>query len=994
MPQVPVAATADEVLQEIEEQEEWENGRITAAKEVPRGEWASKKHPKHKYAPRSRVPELDNLRAILILVLIMYDSVLETIANSPENIEKEHPIQFAILSLFTGIYRTIVVSLFFYVSGIASWLCLVLHSESTFRFLVKKIRVTATISIGSYLASKGTEYMYGPFTEGRNIPYYASREGKVSLLQGPIYYAIMLLVLDILFVFCRYLHRHYWRYDLVERLVGTSRRFNTTEFIVMSVFVTGYPMFVLSGMITLPTRLQSFFIHVPFDAHTPFTFVLAYAAAVNQNHLQVVWLSPKGSARIPRHIIMVIGVLLTFSSALLLPLYHYYPSTIALYISPKLAPHPVLDAFATTGITRAAQLYAIWAALTYRSLLVTVASTLYTTGIKWFMKTNYRALTGLAYIQSMTHMFFVIGIARHSSWIGSPILRCIFVGSTSIICGWTTMIVPLFSYYLIRGYLSGGLSVEGEEGAETKEAEEAKEGEKDTPEAAPETQVETVVREAGGESKEVVATTEAETATQIGEATGGSEGKDVVSEKVGEVMESTGSEEPKQPVQAQTGENDVSEEDSGEDNLGHTPSQAPSGRKRILTLDIARAFMILLLLLHTSIGAVVANLPESFPSSSPKYFAAMAFFTAFHQVSFVPAFFFLSGISSYISLSTKYLKKSPFRLVWERFFVMLLVAYVDQLMASSISRLDRVWPPTAAPARTRSDLLLIPRQPGDLITLYVPVIYMMLLVPLDVGFCVLRTTTRHSERLSRLIGGRKRYFALQGIALCVQLVYLCAVLGQRDPFFSPKWRLDAHFPLLYVNAYAMGVNIPHIRAVFFNANSSWRSTSGRAVKRCIAWTFIAGAVFWVLYYRISPVSIPAYVDPRYHPHRVLDAGASQGSRGAVIAYACWSLFTFLLLTASIASFVFASDQPVLLSRCPQRVLHYVSKAHWYSFLHAAPAVVLAGRTGWIEGVGGKIVFVMAGSVVLVSGLMAVGDWFMTWKFCRGVVRYVKRLFKL
>ncbi|KAF9557462.1 hypothetical protein CPC08DRAFT_47583 [Agrocybe pediades] len=1026
------AATADEVLKEIEEQEECERCRIAVAKKAPRGEWASlKKDPRHGEPPpnpRSRVVVIDNVRVILILILTMYNTVLETISNHPGDIEKDHPTQFAILSLFTGIYRVIGISLFFYVSGLSSWILLTFKREPPLQFLLKKSRKTLLFTIGCYIASKAAEYVYGPFPENSSGPtntsYYASREGKISLLRGPIYYSVALLILDAIFVFCRVIHRNYWRYDLIERLVGTKHRFRVTSVLVPVVVMGICPLLLLCGYITLPrvpARLQPFFLYIHLDAQTPFSSILAYAAAVNQCSFQLQWSRPDGKLIKSRLIMITFRNVLIYATAILIGLYHYYPSTIARYISPNLPPRPLFDSALTSASTfTPAVLYLAWAEHIYRLLLVTFGSTFHIRGIQ-----NYYLFTRMAPVQTIIHMFFIIGIARHSSWIGSPVLRCIFVGSSFILCAWIAGL--LFLYYRAKLHFSGEPVVaepaEQEREKPIKETELTHDVESDsqtvvTPEAAStsgETPV-NVVEQEGGEGSKVLASA-ADVEEKIQEAPPGSGGT-VVGEAIRECINGTTS---LHSYESATGDDTVHNKDTestAEDRGGEADKKTvqehddshtmknpqaeghsvTAGVKReqrtkkiVLTVNIARAFLIFLLTLHTSVMAVVTYLPEGFQSSSPRYFAAISLFSAFHQAAVIPAFFFLSGISSYLSLSTKYLKRSSFWLPWDRLLALFFVTDVNSyLLTTSISQLDRVWPPTPVPVRS-PDTSLAARKPEDLLQLRrnAPTTYILLLILLDFGYCALRTVTRQSKRLTGLVSGHRFYFTLQGIALCAQLVLLCATLAGKDPFFSQgfawKWKLDAHFPLLYINAYAMGVNLSHFHATFFAGPS--RRTWKRAVSTAIVQTVIAYAILWTLY-RGFPSQIQVYIDPRFHPHPVLDARTSMSQKygwhtqAAVIgSYACWSMATFLLLTASIAAFILSSDQSELVSKGPKSTRYYavvLRKAFWYSFFHAAPAVALAGRTSWIKDIGVRIIFVMFGSVMFVSALVRVIAWLMSW----------------
>ena len=977
-----------DVLDGIQDQEEWEQSRIVAAYSARKGidgepntEWVAEMDQKQdglrkRYSPLCRAPELDNLRVIMIMILIFHNSILETLTSYTEDVEAEYPKQFVILSFLSGVYRTISVSLFFYVSGQASWICLVVQASSTRQFLIKKIWRTLWFSLSCYAIFLSTQYVYGPWpTEltSSGMSYYATQAGKKLMLQGPIYYVITLLLLDFCFILFRYVHRRYYRVSFIERLIGTETRFKTMDWILI-VFLISYLMFVLSGIITFPARLSSFLTYVPVDAQFPFTYILAYTAAVNNGILQEVWL--KTHQRRPSPHVFVISVIwaLVFSFGTLAVLYRYFPPLVLQYISVKLAPHQTMEVLTPPALSMATRLFAMWTINTYSMVLKAVVSCMYT-GLQWTMKKDLGILSAYMYLQTIIHMFFVIGFARHSSWTGGPIMRFLFVGSSSIFCGWIVTLVPIIAY---RFFTMEDIPLEGEEKQDVAEqirTEESKiECEKADNLESTGTELQTysvndvvllerpvtdVESEETQTLKAKVREFSQQNVTIVEESKPSSSERQLTeSEKQGlDVVDSSELDEDKAELQSKEVENGSEQlepllADNGTE--GHTVTH---GKKRVLILDIARTFFIMVLIFHTTIARIVENISEDgMQTTSPKLFVTLSFFKAFYQTFSIPSLYLISGVSSYICLSTDHRKTSS-RFVWKRMLQLFFVAYV-QMTVEWASRRFNQMSPVEGPKVVRT------QRNGEKLTLFPTITYLMLLVPLDFGYWLLRTATRNSQYLTRMFMSRKRYLIIQATILFVQLIYASFTLGGHDLFKSKTWNLDAQFPLSYIVAYSVGVNISYLAPYLARSR---RRIIITAILRVLA----LSAALSILYYRISPVRLAEYISPTTFPHRIMDSGTSTDSRVAVFLFECWSMATFILLIEGATSFLLSVDQSELLSGHPQWILLLVRNGKWYSFIHPSFVAILVYNSNRMKDLSARIFFVAMGSIVCASVVMII-----------------------
>lgn len=377
----------------------------------------------------------DNLRTTLTFLVILYNSVLEAVANTPDQDEKTAPIQFLLLSNFVGLYRNFVIGLFFFVSGFGSMVSLNFYYKNVPFFIANRLMsmiVLCLYAAGSALLS---HYVYGPKLNTYPEPgqsYYASQMGRATLIIGPLWYLVVLFFFNLSYSVFRFFK---------PRRAGKSRvRYRfwvSTAFISLAVWSVvaagGFAPSIASIWPEYNAPIQDF--------HFPMQSIIGYLTGVFLD-CESVWAFylPKTPSRraIPIFLLRTFFLCTTFTCAYLL-----YPDmkNQLQYASPKMPPSftehahlPKLE-----GINKPAIFYGLWSTLVYvfmansfHLLFISEA----TKGAVQVLRRNWGFISRHSRFQVYNNMFFVIFFAEHVQWIGPVILRCIFVWVASTVSGY------------------------------------------------------------------------------------------------------------------------------------------------------------------------------------------------------------------------------------------------------------------------------------------------------------------------------------------------------------------------------------------------------------------------------------------------------------------------------------------------------------------------------------------------------------------------------
>jgi len=390
-------------------------------------------------APDSRRPgrihAIDNLRTVLIVLLILEHAVLEVVSTA--KISKESKSLTA-LNLFVGMTRTHVVGMLYFVSGFASRISITINSPNSLFFLAKKTGKAAIAILACHSISQAIRYLYGPWPEATGS-FYSTIGGKEALMNGPMYYIVLLLMLDTAFAIFRFLN--FCTGIFSHKIIASATQYIIARHTLLAVVELWTVLFAL-GCITIPSRITTLFSAV--DGTPPFFPIQYIASYFTGIHFLRVWRFMVFEVQPDLH--RPVFILRTITSiGSLYAMLHYYPDGMQRFFStttaqtitfPSLFPtsNSVLNDF-----TIPLYLYILWSIATY-FILPTSAVALFFTGKT--LRKDWGLFSRTAFTQPFIHMIFVVGFAREV-WriqVDNVILKCVFVGVASTVCGWSVAV--------------------------------------------------------------------------------------------------------------------------------------------------------------------------------------------------------------------------------------------------------------------------------------------------------------------------------------------------------------------------------------------------------------------------------------------------------------------------------------------------------------------------------------------------------------------------
>ncbi|KAF4620317.1 hypothetical protein D9613_000133 [Agrocybe pediades] len=387
---------------------------------------------------------------------------------------------------------------------------------------------------------------------------------------------------------------------------------------------------------------------------------------------------------------------------------------------------------------------------------------------------------------------------------------------------------------------------------------------------------------------------------------------------------------------------------------------------RVPALDMVRAFLMFLLILNTSIAATLSrtSLVGSY-QLSPTTTAVLSGFTAFYRTLFAPSLYFISGTSSYISLSLHH-KGHVAEFLFSKMCRFLIVVFVWALWA-----LGAHWVYGAPlPLVDVSDF----GPPHPLYVYYLENVmgYVVTHLFLDVCFTLWRVADgafklNRAPRFTSHIDYPRAWIAL---ALLSHLLYTISVLSGRSllPFFT---RYEFH--LQYVIAYLGGVNISSLAKLRYTSASSQCGTPRFILSRAIIRVWIMSSMLLLLCTYASSVQLSRYLHPMSNPEApLLDPLSSSSLTGdmvVVVMYGAWSTLTFALLGSSLLSFLLSDIRWSMLEK-QSMIAVFIRNAGWLGVIQVFITLGFSHFHFLQEVISSSPFYFILSSSILVSSLFA------------------------
>ncbi|KJA18227.1 hypothetical protein HYPSUDRAFT_45562 [Hypholoma sublateritium FD-334 SS-4] len=307
-----------------------------------------------------RVPGFDNLRTVVIYLLVLQNAVIFALSSHPNafQLEKTAPKTFAAATILIGIGRMALVPLLFFLSGFSNKLALMLHLKSYAHFFARKIS-RAVLSVlalqGMVMLSKHI-YSEVPTTEGTQVPYYATQEGRLSLLNGPTYYILAVFTLDCIHFVFHILNFVIFGAARHRRFITTLLRYHIARIGMLA----GLEFWIIFcargiGLNRLPAHVQKWIYATnSAELHSPFSYIAAYLAGIYfiTYHKFILY-------RFKAICATALTVRLSVSIFLLTTLYFYSPHIIPPHFN--LLARPSLTLVGIEGSNWTYYLYIMWA---------------------------------------------------------------------------------------------------------------------------------------------------------------------------------------------------------------------------------------------------------------------------------------------------------------------------------------------------------------------------------------------------------------------------------------------------------------------------------------------------------------------------------------------------------------------------------------------------------------------------------------------------------
>ncbi|KAF8957198.1 hypothetical protein BDZ97DRAFT_1847726 [Flammula alnicola] len=387
---------------------------------------------------RERVHYLDNLRAVLTVLLIFHHAAMEAVSSRVHSKWESLP-----LALFITIDSSLLWGLFFFVSGYSAYLSL--SSKSDSKFLISRtmklgLPAVLYILVGRRLLLRsldacGWEHVFGD---------YHSVESKARMT-GPVAYVFFLLAFDYAYLAAHWIGRRYA--DLTARIQPMPKTYPVLagisfEFVLFLTFARALGLGVIS------TFFYNFF---PYDfpgLGAPATFIVAYVAGVYyplyEKHLLLSF---------PAAMITLVGseLLAYFSLGIA---QHLWP---ALWDFIKPIPHAVVDtprfAFVDGGFNLHTLFFTFWSTLVFYALSISLVSVFAKSRV---LSRDWGLLTKHTYFQTYIHMIPILVMLHLLPSGQNPIVKTVLAGVFGVIDSWGVAFLLMGVYWGIKRFARRG----------------------------------------------------------------------------------------------------------------------------------------------------------------------------------------------------------------------------------------------------------------------------------------------------------------------------------------------------------------------------------------------------------------------------------------------------------------------------------------------------------------------------------------------------------
>jgi len=344
-----------------------------------------------------RIPIIDNVRAVLIFLLVIHAAIIEVISSNAErlgNIRATHPRLIMFASFFIAFHKACVIPLLFFISGISSYIAMASQYRNAPKFIINKCVVGIWFGVSILVLAQLVRWTFF-----RNSPpnsrfyflnkfvavdesYYATENGKMEMMYGPLRYMIVLTIFDCVYAVARDCNR----YRTVTRRFSDSKKALTLTMVgvilsffqlVQFVFIPPHAMPNNPSLLHRAVHLITNFQNDTF----PFLCVLAYAMGINITTVGSFYQS-KNSVISVRHSIMGLVWRVGFLVMALYMLYfHLFPSHFAnIFLDPlgkvnfdrNIQPR-VYGHNSSTNIRAAAVSYVLWSMTAFGILFDLIA---------------------------------------------------------------------------------------------------------------------------------------------------------------------------------------------------------------------------------------------------------------------------------------------------------------------------------------------------------------------------------------------------------------------------------------------------------------------------------------------------------------------------------------------------------------------------------------------------------------------------------------------
>jgi hypothetical protein len=381
-----------------------------------------------------RIHYLDNLRAVLTILLIFQHSILEVFQSSQGFGWTPTP-ESVFLSIFVAINKSILLPLFFFVAGYSTYLSVKEkggHYESL-RSRLLKIGLPALlwVLIGRTLLY----YFLGLIGLGR--VFDVSNEYKAQTrMVGPVGFVIALLIFDTIFLALHRIGQHHPLLHIfrpLKNMTSTGRRFFLTASLSWIITLVFAYFSCLGVRFYVGRFYRSFVYDIREFPNSPAPFVVAYIAGVSFPFIKqyLVFCLRKSvialvtseilaylSLGIAQHVMPSLWKSIRFRDRFSGPVYFFLPG---------FNPHTIF--------------YIFWTTLVFYSLSISVISVFAQSPLT---KKDWGVWTRHTYPQIYIHMVpIVLAIHILPTWevMGGILAKSVLVGIIGVACSWVIVLL-------------------------------------------------------------------------------------------------------------------------------------------------------------------------------------------------------------------------------------------------------------------------------------------------------------------------------------------------------------------------------------------------------------------------------------------------------------------------------------------------------------------------------------------------------------------------